>query len=89
MRIVRILGLLFAAKGFNGLSISIIAAAMGGSKANGAHHSRARKLYIAVIRLACNEVRAEPSSRPMRTRAIAWFGPATPAADVAKPTPSV
>jgi TetR/AcrR family transcriptional regulator len=60
MRIVRIAAPLFAAKGFNGLSINDIAAAMGGSKANIFHHFPSKEaLYIAVIRWACNEVRAE------------------------------
>ena len=60
MRIVRFAAPLFAMKGYSGVSINDIACAAGGSKANIFHHFPNKEaLYLAVIRSASNEFRAE------------------------------
>ena len=59
-RILRIAGPLFAAKGFNGVSINDIAEAVGGSKANIFHHfPNKQALYLAAIDTACEAFRSE------------------------------
>lgn len=51
---------LFAAKGYSGVSISDIATAVGGSKANIFHHFPNKKaLYLEAIRSACGNLRYE------------------------------
>jgi len=63
-RILDIATPLFAAKGFNGVSINDIAAAVGGSKANVFHHFPSKEaLYLAVIRSACSKFREELQGR--------------------------
>lgn len=62
-RILRIAEPLFARKGFNGVSINDIAAAVGGSKANIFHHFPNKKaLYLEAIRSACAKFRTELDS---------------------------
>lgn len=62
-RILRIAEPLFARKGFNGVSINDIAAAVGGSKANIFHHfSNKKALYLEAIRSACAKFRTELGS---------------------------
>lgn len=59
-RILRIAAPLFAKKGFNGVSINDIAAAVGGSKANIFHHfPNKQALYLAAIDWACEAFRGE------------------------------
>jgi AcrR family transcriptional regulator len=58
-RIVSAAAPLFAAKGFSGVSITDIAAAVGGSKANIFHHFPNKKaLYIEAIRFVCQSLRS-------------------------------
>lgn len=57
-RILRIAAPLFAEKGFSGVSINDIAAAVGGSKANIFHHfPNKQALYLAAIGSACEAFR--------------------------------
>jgi TetR/AcrR family transcriptional regulator len=59
-RILRIAAPLFAAKGFNGVSINDIAEAVGSSKANIFHHfPNKQALYLAAIASACETFRGE------------------------------
>jgi TetR/AcrR family transcriptional regulator len=59
-RILRIAAPLFAQKGFNGVSINDIAAAVGGSKANIFHHfPNKQALYLAALGSACESFRGE------------------------------
>lgn len=59
-RILRIAAPLFAAKGFSGVSITDIAAAVGGSKANIFHHfPNKQALYLAALGSACESFRGE------------------------------
>jgi len=58
-RIVDAAAPLFAAKGFSGVSITEIAAAVGGSKANIFHHFPNKKaLYLECLRAVCQSLRA-------------------------------
>lgn len=58
-RILRIAAPLFAAKGFSGVSITDIADAVGGSKANIFHHfPNKQALYLAAIDSACEAFRS-------------------------------
>ena len=58
-RIVCAAAPLFAAKGFSGVSITDIAAAVGGSKANIFHHFPNKKaLYLECLRTVCESLRA-------------------------------
>jgi TetR/AcrR family transcriptional regulator len=64
-RILRIATPLFAAKGYSGVSINDIAAAVGGSKANIFHHfSNKKTLYLAAIRAACEGFRSDQNELP-------------------------
>lgn len=58
-RILQIAAPLFAAKGFSGVSVNDISAAVGGSKANIFHHfANKRDLYLESIRSACRRFRS-------------------------------